>query len=81
MRLSAAGVTPEAIRQIEDQSVHVTIHSDERIEFIEKKQKLISMRLSAAGITSAVIRQIEDPSVHATIHSDERIEFIEKNKN
>ena len=34
MRLSAAGVTPEAIRQIEDQSVHATIHSEERIEFI-----------------------------------------------
>ena len=66
MRLSAAGVTPEAIRQIEDQSVHATIHSDERIELIEKKQKLISMRLSAAGINPAVIRSNQIPhSIHS----------------
>ena len=56
MRLSAAGITPEAIRQMEGQSVHATIHSDERIEFIKKKQKLISMRLSAAGINLEAIR-------------------------
>ena len=40
MRLSAAGVTPEAISQIEDQSVHATIHSDERIKLIEKKTEI-----------------------------------------
>ena len=62
MRLSAAGIISAVIRQIEDQSVHATIHSDERIEFIEKKQKLISMRLSAAGITSAVIRSNQIPN-------------------
>ena len=66
MRLSAAGINPAVIRQIEDQSVHATIHSDERIEFIEKKQKLISMRLSAAGINPAVIRSNQ---IHHSIRS------------
>ena len=66
MRLSAAGITSAVIRQIEDQSVHATIHSDERIEFIEKKQKLISMRLSAAGVTSEAIRSNQ---IHHSIRS------------
>ena len=66
MRLSAAGITSAVTRQIEDQSVHATIHSDERIKLIEKKQKLISMRLSAAGITSAAIRSNQ---IHHSIRS------------
>ena len=66
MRLSAAGITSAVIRQMEDQSVHATIHSDERIEFIEKKQKLISMRLSAAGINPEAIRSNQ---IHHSIRS------------
>ena len=66
MRSSAAGVPPEVTRPIEDNSATATINSDERIEFIEKKQKLISMRLSAAGITSEVIRSNQIPhSIHS----------------
>ena len=66
MRLSAAGITSAVIRQMEDQSVHATIHSDERIEFIKKKQKLISMRLSAAGINPEAIRSNQ---IHHSIRS------------
>ena len=62
------------IRQIEDQSVHATIHSEERIKLSDKKkQKLISMRLSTAGITSEAIRSNQIP--HSIRSADDKCDL------